>query len=349
LRHPQFLTDPGFGNSLFNPFKPDSRKFAMTRTLARLSGNLRGVLWMTAAMSSGVCVDVCAKLVSADVPTAQILAMRAILTVVMFVVIVGFVGTRQIRTRRPFAHMARGVLWYSSLFCVFFALRQMSISEVNAYLFIEALLTVMLAVVFFGEKLTGRKIAATLLGLVGVWVMCVPKMDGFGVPLGIAAALVGAFCFSAQTLFAKVMVRTETNFSMLFWPQLVAIVIWVPVALMTWQPASIADWALSGGAGFFAMTTNYMVLRAVRVADASVISPAAYTALPFSMAMDLIFFDMLPMPIIFVGAGLVILAVMLLDFKGGVKSASVDESDDSNDKLADDATSQVERPADIRV
>jgi drug/metabolite transporter (DMT)-like permease len=315
----------------------------MTRTLSRLSGNLRGVLWMTAAMASGVGVDVCAKMVSAEVPTAQILAMRAILTVIVFVGFVAVTGTRQIRTRRPFAHLARGVLWYGSLFCVFFALRQMSISEVNAYLFIEALLTVLLAVVFLGEKLTRRKIVATLLGLVGVWVMCAPRMEGFGVPLGVAGALVGAFCFSAQTLFAKVLTRTETNFSMLFWPQLVAIVIWGPVALITWHPAAWTDWAFAGGAGFFAMSTNYMVLRAVRVADASVVSPAAYTALPFSVAMDLIFFDMLPVPVIFVGAGLVVLAVMLLDFKGGAPSET------ENATEIDDTASETDAElADVR-
>ncbi|MEQ8390004.1 MAG: DMT family transporter [Thalassospira sp.] len=297
----------------------------MTGTLMRLSGNLRGVLWMTAAMASGVFVDVCAKLVSHDVPTAQILAMRAVTTVAVFLIILMFIGTRSIRTRRPMAHAARGLLWYGSLFFVFFALRQMSIAEVNAYLFIEALLTVLLAVVILGEKLTARKMIATLLGLVGVWVMCAPQMDGFGLPLGVAAALIGAFCFSAQTLFAKVLTRTETNFSMLFWPQIVAIAIWVPIAVIMWQPASLADWVYSAGAGFFAMMTNYMVLRAVRVADASVVSPAAYTALPFSVAMDLIFFDMLPMPFIFIGAGIVVLAVMLLDFKGGAKSIDSEE------------------------
>ncbi len=310
----------------------------MTGTLLRLSGNFRGVLWMTAAMASGVFVDVCAKLVSHDVPTAQILAMRAVTTVAVFLVILTFIGTRSIRTKRPYAHLARGVLWYGSLFFVFFALRQMSIAEVNAYLFIEALLTVMLAVVILGEKLTARKVTATLLGLVGVWVMCVPKMDGFGVPLGVAAALIGAFCFSAQTLFAKVMTRTETNFSMLFWPQIVAIVIWVPVAVIMWQPAALADWLYSAGAGFFAMLTNYMVLRAVRVADASVISPAAYTALPFSVAMDLIFFDMLPVPVIFIGAGIVVLAVALLVYKGGAKPVPVapagHDNDDDDSKVA---------------
>ncbi|UKV14444.1 DMT family transporter [Thalassospiraceae bacterium SW-3-3] len=310
----------------------------MTGTLLRLSGNFRGVLWMTAAMASGVFVDVCAKLVSHDVPTAQILAMRAVTTVAVFLIILMFIGTRTIRTKRPYAHLARGVLWYGSLFFVFFALRQMSIAEVNAYLFIEALLTVMLAVVILGEKLTARKVTATVLGLVGVWVMCVPKMDGFGVPLGVAAALIGAFCFSAQTLFAKVMTRTETNFSMLFWPQIVAIVIWVPVAVIMWQPAALADWLYSAGAGFFAMLTNYMVLRAVRVADASVISPAAYTALPFSVAMDLIFFDMLPVPVIFIGAGIVVLAVALLDYKGGAKPVPVApagcDNDDDDSKVA---------------
>lgn len=310
----------------------------MTGTLLRLSGNFRGVLWMTAAMASGVFVDVCAKLVSHDVPTVQILAMRAVTTVAVFLVILMFIGTRTIRTKRPYAHLARGMLWYGSLFFVFFALRQMSIAEVNAYLFIEALLTVMLAVVILGEKLTARKVTATVLGLVGVWVMCVPKMDGFGVPLGVAAALIGAFCFSAQTLFAKVMTRTETNFSMLFWPQIVAIVIWVPVAVIMWQPAALADWLYSAGAGFFAMLTNYMVLRAVRVADASVISPAAYTALPFSVAMDLIFFDMLPVPVIFIGAGIVVLAVALLDYKGGAKPVPVapvgHDNDDDDSKVA---------------
>ncbi|RCK49163.1 DMT family transporter [Thalassospira profundimaris] len=306
----------------------------MTGTLMRLSGNVRGVLWMTAAMASGVFVDVCAKLVSHDVPTAQIIAMRAVTTVAVFLIVLMFIGVRPIRTRRPMAHIARGILWYGSLFFVFFALRQMSIAEVNAYLFIEALLTVLLAVVILGEKLTARKMIATLLGLVGVWVMCAPRMDGFGVPLGVAAALFGAFCFSAQTLFAKVMTRTETNFSMLFWPQIIAVVIWVPIALISWQPASFADWAYSAGAGFFAMMTNYMVLRAVRVADASVVSPAAYTALPFSVAMDLIFFDMLPVPVIFVGAGIVILAVMLLDYKGGAKPQQIDDAEEVGDDEA---------------
>ena len=314
----------------------------------QLSGNFRGVLWMTAAMASGVFVDVCAKLVSHDVPTAQILAMRALTTVVVFLIIIMFIGTRQIRTRRPMAHIARGVLWYGSLFFVFFALRQMSIAEVNAYLFIErALLTVMMAVVILGEKLTPRKIIATLLGLVGVWVMCVPRMDGFGVPLGVGAALIGAFCFSAQTLFAKVLTRTETNFSMLFWPQIIAVMIWVPIAIITWHPASLADWLYSSGAGFFAMLTNYMVLRAVRVADASVVSPAAYTALPFSVAMDLIFFDMLPVPVIFIGAGIVVLAVMLLDYKGGAKAiedvveAEISELDEfsENGEIGDEEAS----------
>ena len=311
----------------------------MTGTLMRLSGNVRGVLWMTAAMASGVFVDVCAKLVSHDVPTSQILAMRALTTVPVFLIIVMFIGTRSIRTRRPMAHIARGVLWYGSLFFVFFALRQMSIAEVNAYLFIEALLTVLLAVVVLGERLTARKLIATLLGLVGVWVMCAPRMDGFGVPLGVAAALIGASCFSAQTLFAKVMTRTETNFSMLFWPQIIAVLIWVPIATMTWYPAGIADWLYSAGAGFFAMCTNYMVLRAVRVADASVVSPAAYTALPFSVAMDLIFFDMLPVPMIFIGAGIVVLAVMLLDYKGGAKQVEEEaletiEDDEASPKPA---------------
>jgi len=304
----------------------------MTGTLMRLSGNFRGVLWMTAVMASGVFVDVCAKLVSHDVPTAQILAMRALTTVAVFLIILMFIGTRSIRTRRPMAHIARGVLWYGSLFFVFFALRQMSIAEVNAYLFIEALLTVLLAVVILREKLTARKIIATVLGLVGVWVMCAPQMDGFGVPLGVATALIGAFCFSAQTLFAKVLTRTETNFSMLFWPQIIAIAIWVPIAVIMWQSASLADWLYSAGAGFFAMMTNYMVLRAVRVADASVVSPAAYTALPFSVAMDLIFFDMLPMPFIFIGAGIVVLAVMLLDYKGGAQPIEQQEAAEIEDE-----------------
>ncbi|WP_083607630.1 DMT family transporter [Thalassospira sp. TSL5-1] len=319
----------------------------MDRTPMRLSGNLRGVLWMTGAMASGVFVDVCAKMVSTDVPTAQILAMRAIITVVIFLAVLKFVGVDQIRTRRPYGHLLRGVIWYSSLFCIFFALRQMSISEVNAYLFIEALLTVLLSVVFLGERLTARKLGATLLGLGGVWIMCVPKMDGFGVPLGVAAALVGAFCFSAQTMLAKVLTRTETNFSMLFWPQIVAVVIWVPVGIMLWQPAALSDWLFSGGAGFFAMLTNYLVLRAVRVADASVISPAAYMALPFSVAMDLVFFDVLPMPIVFVGAGVVLFAVMMLDFKGTSKPApSPDLAEGEDENLAAPVTS--DEPAEVR-
>ncbi|MDP2699208.1 DMT family transporter [Thalassospira sp.] len=319
------------------------------RPARAMGGNLHGVLWMMAAMASGVCVDVCAKLVAAHVPTAQIIGMRALTTVAVFLIVLMFIGTRSIRTRRPYAHAARGILWYSSLFFVFFALRQMSIAEVNAYLFIESLLIVFLAVIFLGEKLTRRKLAAATLGLIGVWVMSAPAMNGFGVPLGIGAALIGAFCFSAQMLFAKVLTRTETNFSMLFWPQIVALVIWVPVAIVVWQPAAWTDWLYASGAGFFAMATNYMVLRAVRVADASVISPATYVALPFSVLVDLMFFDILPTPILIVGAGLIVGAVSLIDFRGGAKplaeettlTADQEDAAESPDENAETAPARI--------
>jgi hypothetical protein len=54
--------------------------------------------------------------------------------------------------------------------------------------------------------------------------------------------------------------------------------------------------------------------------------------------MDLIFFDMLPVPVIFVGAAIVVLAVALLDYRGGAKPVSVvpaeDDESDGNRKAA---------------
>ena len=285
------------------------------KSFHNLSGNLRGVLWMTLGMAVGVFVDVNVKLVDASVPTTQIVWMRALTTLAMFLPVVFWLGKKSIRVNRPGLQLARGIFWYLSLFLIFFAVRQMSIAQVTAYLFLEVLFTVLLAAVILKEALTRRKLIAVFLGLAGAWVMCIPEMDGFGIPLGILASLAAAVFFAGMTLTSKILTKTESNFSLLFWPQIIGLAIMTPFALTEWSAASQTDWLLVTAAGICAMLANWCFLNAVRVADASVISPAAYTALPFSVLVDLAFFDLLPTTILWIGSGLIISAVALVDLR----------------------------------
>lgn len=278
-----------------------------------LSKNLRGVLWICLAVACNVLVDLFVKLVNAQLPLTQLLWIRALTTLCFFVPAVMYYGWGRIKMHAVTHQLVRGVMWYLSLFLIFYALRQMSIAEVNLLVFLEVMLTVFLASLFLHEPLSIRKILAGVLGLIGVYITSYPHLQGFSAPLGIVAALLAALSLSAMTLLTKSLTRSETNFSLLFWPQVFALVLLGPWVAYQWITTNPIDWLYITLVGVAALSANYCFLRAMRIADASVVAPAVYSALPFAMLVDLVVFQLVPGYALWLGAVFILTSLLIID------------------------------------
>src|SRR6202795_5417473 len=100
-------------------------------------------------------------------------------------------GFAAMRTSRPLQHIGRNLVHYAAQLGWFFALTLIPIGQVVSIEFTMPIWTAILAASFLGERMTVWKIAAIVLGLIGVVIIVRPATGEInpGQLIALAAAL----------------------------------------------------------------------------------------------------------------------------------------------------------------
>ena len=272
-------------------------------------------LWMTGWLAAMVTLAVAARQAGQALHVFQIMELRSLLGIVLFVpMIVAAGGVRAMRTRHLRAHLARNAVHYVAQFLWFLAITMIPIAEVVAIEFTGPVWVALLAVVALGERMTAARVAAVALGIVGVVIIVRPGLDH--VDIGQVVALLAAMGFAGSIILVKSLTRTESVVSIIFWMLVIQSVIGAVPAAIVWQTPPIEIWpwlvviAVCGTYSHFCMT------HALRHADATTVVPLDFLRVPLTaLAAWLVFserFDVFTV----VGAA-VILGGNLLNLKRG--------------------------------
>ena len=245
-------------------------------------------------------VDAAAKWLGQTYEPAQIVFFRhlfGLIPVAVFIWQGG--GFAALRTRRPFAHVLRGVLMVTTRMLFLSALRGMPLAVAfTAPLFITALSGPLL-----GERVGARRWAAVVIGFLGALIMVRPGTEAFRAEA--LLALASAFIFALAMLLTRRLSRTETSAALVTHTTLVAGLASLPFAIFVWQPPAGGDiglFALVGIGGGFA---SYLLVVAYRNAPAAVVAPFYYSALIWASILGWVLWRDAPDPAVWIGAAIV--------------------------------------------
>ena len=149
------------------------------------------------------------------------------------------------------------------------------------------------------------------LGLAGVLTMLRPSGHAMGA-LGMAGALLSAVAYALSAISVRVLTRTDTTVSMVFWFLVLLTLFSGLIAWRDWVPVRSADWGWILGLGLLGIIGQHFVTEAFRHAPASVIAPFEYTALLWGVAIDWAVWSVLPGLRALAGGGLVVAAGLYL-------------------------------------
>jgi drug/metabolite transporter (DMT)-like permease len=92
--------------------------------------------------------------------------------------------------------------------------------------------------------------------------------------------LLGAFAFAVQNIMVKVLTRTESASSVVFWMNVIQAALALPLAVFVWTPVEWhhVPWAI--GLGISGMIAHYAMTRAFAVADISLVFPLDFLRMP---------------------------------------------------------------------
>jgi drug/metabolite transporter (DMT)-like permease len=124
--------------------------------------------------------------------------------------------------------------------------------------------------------------------------------------VGGLAVLGAAVCYALSAIVSRVLARTDSNESMMFWYLLMMAVGGVSMSASIWVPLRPEDgWILLGLAlsGFFGQLA---ITKAFSTGQASVVAPFEYSALAWGVAIDWLIWQTLPDGYTLLGAAIII-------------------------------------------
>jgi drug/metabolite transporter (DMT)-like permease len=211
-------------------------------------------------------------------------------------------------------HLARGVLSVLMLGSFIFAVRESSLATTYSIFMCAPLLVAALSAPMLGERVAGAQWGAITVGLAGVLLMIAPRGGGEWVSLGALAAVVAVATYSLSVVTLRLLARTDTTESMVFWFSVLLSVGAGLLAIPDWVPLAADHWPLLVGIGITGALGQHLITEAFRHAPAAVVAPFEYTALLWGVVLDLVIWHVLPGAVtlaggtIVIGAGLYLLA-----------------------------------------
>ena len=275
-------------------------------TLDQRADNLRGIVMMVIAVGAFALMDAALKHLTPHYPALQVAALRGYASLPVVMVWAAVLGTRaRLFDVRWSLHLLRAAIGITMLASFAYGLRTLPLSEAYAIFFVAPLLITALAAPLLGERVGANRWWAIAIGLVGVLVVLRPSGTQM-LSLGGIAVLVSTLCYAVSAITARVLGRTDSSVSMVFWLMVAVAFGGTLLTGSDWKPVQGAHaWtlvaiAITGSIGQFAVT------EAFKRGQASLIAPFEYTALAWGLGLDWLLWQTLPKPITMLGAAIVV-------------------------------------------
>ncbi|CAB0150755.1 Riboflavin transporter [Pseudidiomarina piscicola] len=205
-------------------------------------------------------------------------------------------------------HMVRSHIWLIGSLCMVLSLTTLPLATANAVFYAAPLLTVILAVLFFRERVSFLALMASVLGLCGVLVIVNPgEVNGF-----VVAALVVAFSLAVNNLLIKKLPAHHGVLETLFYTSVFALPLGAIGALLEGASWNWQMLGLALGSSVFVLVYAATCVFAYRAAQSNVVSSAEYTGLVGAVVVGIIFFAEQPEMRFYIGATLIIVPLVLL-------------------------------------
>ena len=228
-----------------------------------------------------VVIAVAGREAARELSVFQIMLLRSTLGMAMLWPLVRAAGgLTAVRTERLPQHVLRNAVHYAAQYGWFVALTLIPLAQVVSIEFTMPIWSAVLAVVFLGERMSGRKWFAVLLGLVGVAVIVRPSAGRLDA--GQLIALAAALGFAVSVVLVKSLTRTDAAVTISFWMLVVQSAIRLVPALWFWQWPSATTWGWVVVVAFCGTYSHYCFARAMQHADTTVVVPMDFLRVPLT-------------------------------------------------------------------
>ncbi len=252
---------------------------------------VRAAIWMSGAIVSFTALAVAGRYLASDLDTFEIMLYRSVMGVVIVLATGRLAGTLpEIDTRSLSVHLVRNLFHFAGQNLWYFAIAAIPLAQVFALEFSSPIWALFMAVAVLGERLTGVRILAAALGFSGILLITRPWAGDLGI--GVLSAGLAAIGFAGSAVFTRLLTRSVSITSILFWltaMQSVFALIGAGWDLdIAWPSQQSFPWLALIAVG--GLVAHFCLTRALALAPAAVVVPVDFLRLPIVAVTGMILF-----------------------------------------------------------
>ncbi len=196
---------------------------------------------------------------------------------------------------------------------MFAAVTLMPLAEATAISFLNPIFTMVLAILFLGEKVGPWRWGAAGVSFFGVIVLTQPGTEAFQ-PAALIAML-AAVMMGAELIFIKRLTGTEPLLRILFINNGMGAVISGIAMFFVWTPPDATQLVLMASIGVIMVSGQVLFLNGMRMGEANFIAPFIYTTLLYATLYGAILFDEIPDLLSSIGGILIVAGALILGWR----------------------------------
>ncbi len=213
-------------------------------------------------------------------------------------------GLSVLHTKRPGAHVLRGVSQFTSQTLLLIAFSMMPLASATAINFSAPLFAALASIVFLKESVSRTRWVALVIGFIGVLIVTAPGSETF--QIGALYALGNSLLFGTVTVGVRGMTRTESAKTLTMY-QLIWLSIFYGLTLPFFfvMPRWSDAWLIVGN-GICNMLGQYWWTRALHLAPTAAIVPFQYLSLLWAMGFGFALWGDVPTAGLLIGSAIVV-------------------------------------------
>ena len=209
----------------------------------------------------------------------------------------------------------RSLTALATAFCFFHALTLLPLAKAVALTFCAPLFLALLARLILHEPISGRALAAILLGFGGVLIMLWRQLAQSGGEneslLGASLALAASLFYALAIILTRLHGQKQRAAAMIFLQNIFTCLFAIPLGVAAWHPVEGSTLMLFLIIGALGTAGQFLMVAGFSRANAARLGPIEYTGLIWASLFGLMFFDEIPTTETLAGAGLIVTASLL--------------------------------------
>ena len=289
----------------------------MKAFFSRLSPNTQGAIWVLMSGVTFVAMTTLVKHLSGDYPSHVQNFYRQTGSLIVAIPFM-LRSPRQVlfvpRSTMPPLFL-RSLLATIGMILLLYSYEAMSMAEANALSFTRPLWVVLLAALFLRETIGPSRIAAVLMGFVGVVVIMRPWGADAAIGWPHVAALFSALCLAGTITGVKSLTKNLSASSILVWSSIMGELLSLPFALADWRWPSPGDLIPLFLIGLLSAANQLLFIKGMAVGEAAVLAPVDYARLVLSVVAGLLVFGEWPDAFTWIGAGVIVVSTLFITIR----------------------------------